>query len=98
MNVIRMTPSPPSRGNPAVTADLDALVGRALAKPVEGRSSSALALSSDLRRIAVALDAREGVSPPAELIPVVRESSGARRAAILVGAGLLAIVLVWLWF
>ena len=53
MNVIRLNPPPPSALTPSVPAELDALVARALAKPVESRPSGALALSSDLRRIGV---------------------------------------------
>ena len=34
-------------------------------KPVDGRATSALSLSSDLRRITAALDAREGAIQPA---------------------------------
>ena len=59
MNIVRLTPPPPSALTPAVPPELDALVARTLAKPVDVRSASALAVSSDLRRIAAALDARE---------------------------------------
>jgi serine/threonine protein kinase len=97
MNVIRATPSAPSKANPAVPADLDALLARMLAKPVDGRPASALAVSSDLRRIAAAMDAREGAAPPAELIPVVRERSGSFGIVVGVGAALLLAFAAW-WF
>jgi serine/threonine protein kinase len=76
MNVIRMTPPPPSQVNPGVSPELDALVARALAKPVEARPPGALMLSADLRRIGAALDVREGAAPPTELIPPVPKRSG----------------------
>jgi serine/threonine-protein kinase len=96
MNVIRVTPPPPSRVNAAITPDLDALISRALAKPVESRPAGALALSSDLRRIASALDTREGNAPPAELIPLA-PSSGKGRKVLMIGAVVLLVALV-LWF
>ena len=97
MNVIRVTPPPPSRANSSITPDLDALISRALAKPVESRPAGALALSSDLRRIASALDAREGNAQPAELIPVVPPASGKGRKVLMIAAVVLLVALV-LWF
>ncbi len=97
MNVIRVTPPLPSRVNSAITPDLDALVSRALAKPVESRPAGALALSSDLRRIASALDAREGNAAQPELIPMVPPASGKGRKVLMIGAVVLLVALV-LWF
>jgi serine/threonine protein kinase len=95
MNVIRLNPPPPSAATPAVPAELDALVARALAKPVESRPSGALALSSDLRRIGSALDARErrvDLPAPAAVTP---ESRG---LGWLVGVAMVgALVLAW-WY
>jgi serine/threonine-protein kinase len=95
MNVIRHTPAPPSASTPSVPAALDALVTRALAKPVEARPSGALALSSDLRRIAATLDARErdSESPPR---PAARgQSTG---LGWLVGAGIVAVLIAGWYF
>jgi len=95
MNVIRLNPPPPSRMLPSVPAELDALVSRALAKPVEARASGALALSSDLRRIAASLDARER-----ERELPVRPPAGGERAGVgwLVGAVLLALLIAVWWY
>jgi serine/threonine protein kinase len=98
MNVIRMSPPPPSKINPAIPADLDVLVARTLAKPVDGRPSGALALSSNLRRIATAIDIREGDVKPAELIPVVRERSGSGTTFALVGVAVILLALLIWWF
>jgi len=59
MNVIRLTPPAPSSAMPSAPPELDALINRALTKPVESRAAGILALSSDLRRIGSALDAKE---------------------------------------
>ena len=60
MNVITATPSPPSQSGSTIPPDLDALIARTLSKPVDARPAGALVVSSDLRRIATALDMREG--------------------------------------
>ena len=95
MNVIRHTPAPPSASTPSVPAALDALVTRALAKPVDARPSGALALSSDLRRIAATLDARERESdlPPR---PAARgQSTG---LGWLIGVGIVAVLIAGWYF
>jgi eukaryotic-like serine/threonine-protein kinase len=95
MNIIRLNPQPPSALTPSVPPELDALVARALAKPVESRPSGALALSSELRRIASALDARErAIDPPARRT-VARESSG---LGWLAGVVMLAVLIAVWWY
>jgi serine/threonine protein kinase len=76
INVIRLTPPPLVTTNKEAPADLAALVSRTLAKQVDARPQTALSVSSDLRRITSALEARDGEAPPAELIPVVPKRSG----------------------
>jgi serine/threonine-protein kinase len=95
MNVIRLTPPPPSATTPSVPAELDVLVARALAKPVEARPSGALALSSDLRRIAAALDARERDVELPRRPTVGHETSG---LGWLVGAVLVAVLIAVWWY
>jgi eukaryotic-like serine/threonine-protein kinase len=94
MNVIRHTPPPPSASTPSVPPALDALVTGALAKPVEARPAGALAMSSDLRRIAATLDARER---EAEL--PTRPAAVAKKTSLvwLVMVGIVA-VLILLWY
>jgi serine/threonine protein kinase len=96
MNVISQPPPQASRVNSAVPPDLEALLARALAKPVEARPPGALALSSDLRKIAAVLDAREGEGATPELIPVVKEGSGTLWIVVLVG--LVLLLAAWLYF
>jgi serine/threonine protein kinase len=95
MNVIRLNPPPPSAATPSVPKELDALVARALAKPVESRPGGALALSSDLRRIAATLDAREhDVDLPVhENVKRGNSGRGWLVAAVLVAA----LIAVW-WY
>jgi serine/threonine protein kinase len=96
MNIIRLNPPPPSASTPSVPAELDALVARALAKPVEARPSGALALSSDLRRIGASLDARERNIALPERGAVTPESGG---LGWLVGAVMVAVLaFVWWYF
>jgi serine/threonine protein kinase len=98
MNVIRLSPPPPSRGNPSIPKELDDVIARALAKPVEKRPQGALTLSSDLRRIGTALDIKEGAAAPAELIPVVKDRKGPSLTLIVVGLVVVLVVLVWMLF
>jgi len=94
MNVIRHTPPPPSASTPSVPAALDALVTRALAKPVEARPAGALVMSSDLRRIAATLDARERETE----LPARPAAAGRKTGPVwlvLVGIGA---VLILLWY
>ena len=58
MNVVTVTPTPPSASLPDLPPALDAIVVRALAKPVEGRFQSAASFSAELRSVAATLDAR----------------------------------------
>jgi serine/threonine-protein kinase len=95
MNVIRLNPPPPSTLLRSVPAELDALVARALAKPVEARPAGALGLSSNLRRIAAALDARDR-----EMEAPVRPPARGERVGVgwLVGAVLLAVLIAVWWY
>ena len=98
MNVIRLTAPPPSASVPAAPPDLDALVARALTKSVESRAAGVLALSSELRRIGAALDARER-----ELdVPLRPRASQAKSGSgslgwIVVAVTLVLLVTVW-WY
>ncbi len=94
LNIIRLNPPPPSALTPSVPAELDALVASALAKPVEARPSGALALSSDLRRIGSALDARQRTDQPERRV-VARESGG---LGWLVGAVMLVVLIAVWWY
>jgi serine/threonine protein kinase len=96
MNVIRHAPPKASSVNPALPADIDAILSKTLAKDLEGRYQSAAVLAADLRRAATALDVRAGEAAPAELIPLDDEKPGSGMWMAVV-AGLLAIALLW-WF
>ena len=93
VNIVSVTPPPASTVNPSLTSDIDALLTRVLAKPLEARPASALSVSSDLRRIVTALDKREE-SAPAEVIPARTGGTGGWLVAVLIGIG----VLLAVWF
>ena len=63
--VIRDDPPPPSQFNPTVSAELDRISLKALAKKTEARYQSADELSSDL----------EGVDIPAAFVPTIRQNA-----------------------
>jgi serine/threonine-protein kinase len=92
MNVMRAQPQPLPSSAPA---ELASLVTRALSKTLDGRPQGALMLSSELRRIGHALDARDGNAPKTELIPPAKTQSSGAWIAVLIVISLAAIV--W-WF
>jgi eukaryotic-like serine/threonine-protein kinase len=93
MNIVRVTPAPVSSANAVIPSALSDLLAKALSKPVEARPQGALSLSSALRQIAAALDAREGNAPPTELIPAAPKSSGGLWIAVV--AVVVVIVVLW---
>jgi len=95
MNIVSVAPPAASGANPSMPADLSALVSRALAKSVDARPRGAVAIASELRRIAAALDVREGNVQLKELIPVAPKRSSGWWLALLVMA-LLAITAWWI--
>ncbi len=94
VNIVSVTPPPASTVNPSLTSDIDALLTRVLAKPVESRPASALSVSSDLRRIVTALDKREEAAPP-EVIAAQTSGKGGWWVAVLIAIALL--VAVWFY-
>jgi serine/threonine protein kinase len=89
INVIRVA-APPISGA-TIPSDLSTLVSRLLAKPVESRPQSAVVVSAELRRIASALDVREGSVAPTELIPPQpKQGSGWWIAALVAAAAVAA--------
>jgi tetratricopeptide (TPR) repeat protein/predicted Ser/Thr protein kinase len=99
--VLHVDPPPPSRFNPQVTAEMDRIALKALAKQPEARYQSADEMAADLR--AAALD----VVPETELLAVPNVPSGTghrfpwpvnRRASIAVVALLAAAVLAGWWW
>ena len=98
MNIIRM--SPQMQSSASVPQALVALVGRTLAKPVERRPTAALQLSSELRSIGNAMDAREGHAPPTELIPKASPAKGNATVVnlwvVIAAVVVLVVVAVWL--
>src|SRR5258707_14898805 len=76
-NVIHVEPPPPSTVNPALPAELDAVVLRALAKKVEKRYQSAEELISDVRAVRSGLhdDLSNTLIQPRSTIPPTRNTT-----------------------
>jgi serine/threonine protein kinase len=98
VNVIRLTPPPPSSLQPAVPPELDAVVMRALAKDLQARYQSAASLSADLRRIAVALDVRAEKHADDYLLPVDDEADKVPPLVWLAAAGGAAMLALAVWW
>lgn len=97
MNIIRLTPPPPSSINSDVIPDLDTIVARALAKDIDTRQQSAAAFSAELRSVGAMLNVRSGDASPGELLPLDDEGSGAATWITVVLLGIAALAAAW-WF
>ena len=98
MNIVRTTPPAPSALNQMVPADLDAIIGRALAKDLEQRFQSAASFSAALRRVAPALDGRSEEKGADYLLPVDDDADKVPPmvwVAGLAGVAMLAAVVWW---
>ena len=88
INIARV--SPPIQAGATVPAELHALIARTLAKPVEGRPAGAAQVSSELRRIGNAMDARDGHAAPTELIPPAPQKASSLWVVLVIIAALAA--------
>jgi serine/threonine-protein kinase len=80
-----------------VPRELDATLGRALAKDLNARQQSAVSFAAELRSVAAILDVRAGESPPSTLIPLDDDRSGAGKWwALAAGLAVLGAA-AWLW-
>jgi serine/threonine protein kinase len=100
MNVIRGKFTPASETNPAVPADLDPILARALTPDLSQRQQSTAALAAELRSVAAMLDVRTGdAASPSALLPL-DDSPDRNAASLLVGALVAAAAAaagVWYW-
>jgi serine/threonine protein kinase len=100
MRVIQGKFTPASEVNPAVPAELDAILARALTPDLDLRQQSAAALSAELRSVAAVLDVRAGdTTSPSALLPL--DESPDRNAAGLLTGSLIAAAAaaagLWWW-
>lgn len=86
-NILDATPPPMARLNPAVPAELDRIVNKALEKDRELRYQSAAELRADLKRVQRTMES--GRSVPAETL---RQKP--KRAALIAAAALLALFVI----
>jgi eukaryotic-like serine/threonine-protein kinase len=100
MNVIQGKYAPASEVNPAVPADLDPILARALMPDLLQRQQSAASLAAELRSVAAMLDVRTGdAGQPSALIPI-DEAPDRKAAGLLTGAlvaAAFAAAAVWWW-
>jgi serine/threonine protein kinase len=100
MNVIQGKFTPASEANPAVPADLDPILARALTPDLSQRQQSTAALAAELRSVAAMLDVRTGdAASPSALLPI-DDSPDRNAAGLLVGALVVAAAAaagVWYW-
>ena len=100
MNVIQGKFAPASQVNPAVPAELDAILAHALNPDLSHRQQSAASLAAELRSVAAMLDVRTGdAATPSALLPIDdspdRNAAGLLVGALIVAAG--AAAGVWWW-
>ena len=98
MNVVRLTPPPPSSLQPEIPAELDAIVGRALAKDLQVRFQSAASFSAELRKVAAALDVRVERHTDDYLLPVDDEADKVPAMVWVAAGGGVAILAAVLWW
>ena len=82
LNVIRLTPPRPSELNRSLPAELDAIIGRALSKDIDGRYQSAASFGAELRSVAAVLDVRAGEDSVGDLMPLEEDPPGRAWIAI----------------
>ena len=90
LSVLRTVPPPPSTRNPAVPRYYDAVVGRMLAKSLQGRYDSAATAAASLRGLA-----ERAPDPP---VPGMAAPSGRRRIAVVSVALIAVLIAVLLWW
>jgi serine/threonine-protein kinase len=97
VNVTARMPPPSSSTVIDLPKEVDATIGRALAKDLASRQQSAVSFAAELRSIAAMFDVRSGEDVHSALLPIDDDASGAGKwwalAAVLGAAG----VGLWLW-
>jgi serine/threonine protein kinase len=92
------TPAPGTSASADLPKELQAVVGRAIARDAASRQQSAVSLAAELRSVVAMLDVRSGETIPGSLIPIDDDTGGAGKwwAAGAVAAAI--IVAAWFWF
>lgn len=98
VNVTARMPPPSSAASAELPKEVDATIGRALAKDLASRQQSAVTFAAELRSIAAMFDVRSGETVQSPLLPLDDDSTSSATwwtlAAVLGAAG----VGLWLWF
>jgi len=94
--VLGTTPVGPSRRNPEVPIELDAIVTRAMSKSLDRRYQSAAEMAADLRGAAMLLEVRSAEHDEVAAVEAAPESSGWRTIVIALVLVVLVAVGAWL--
>jgi serine/threonine protein kinase len=99
VNVTARVPAPARGAVADLPKEIDATIGRALAKDLAQRQASAVSFAAELRSVAAMVDVRSGETVPSTtLLPLDDDSGGAGKWWALVAAiGALGLG-AWLWF
>lgn len=100
INVIQGRVPPASEINPAIPAEVDGILARALARDISERQQSAASLSAELRSIAAMLDVRSGDAAEPSMLMPLDERPDRNAAGLLAGAlttAAVAAAAVWWW-
>ena len=99
LQIVQAPAPPPSSVNRALPAELDPIVGKALAKSLEQRYESSVTLAAELRSVAAILDVRSDAAAPANphttVVQQPRRRSGTGWVILLI---ILAALLAAAWF
>ena len=98
MNIVRLTPPPPSTVNPAVPGELDAVTLRALAKDLDQRYQSAVSFAAELRSVAAKLNPRAAERNSDYLLPVDDDADKVPASVWIAGAGAAAVIVALIWW
>jgi serine/threonine-protein kinase len=97
VNVTARMPPPSSSAAVDLPKEVDATIGRALAKDLASRQQSAVSFAAELRSIAAMFDVRSGEDVHSALLPIDDDASGAGKWWALAAALGAAGVGLWLW-
>jgi serine/threonine protein kinase len=99
MNVMQGKFTPASEVNPAVPAELDAILAHALTPDLARRQQSAAALAAELRSVAAVLDVRAGDAPvPSAVMPIDDAADKSVSRLLFTALGLAAASAAGVWW
>jgi serine/threonine protein kinase len=92
---VTSAPVPSSHAAATASADLDAILARAMAKEIDKRHQSAASFSAELRSVGAMLDVRSGDAAPGDLLPLDDEGGPGRWWLAAAGLAIAAAAVWW---